>query len=72
MAAAFQGYECGPPLGVHNSCQEALKAQLTELKVQRSNLRKDMRDNRKKAKNASKRKKRLVQALLAPPHTVMF
>ena len=37
-----------------------------------SNLRKDMRDNRKKAKNASKRKKRLVQALLAPPHTVMF
>ena len=43
--------------------QEITKDELARLKGQRADLRKAMRDNRKAAKNAAKRKKRLVKAV---------
>ena len=53
----------GASFGVHLVGQEITKDELARLKRQRSDLRKAMRENRKAAKNAAKRKKRLVKAL---------
>ena len=53
----------GASFGVHLVGQEITKDELARLKGQRSDLRKAMRENRKAAKNAAKRKKRLVKAL---------
>eukprot|EP00438_Fugacium_kawagutii_P013005 Skav209216 [mRNA] locus=scaffold603:9755:11004:+ [translate_table: standard] len=46
-----------------NPHAEVLKDELEKLKGQRSQLRRAMRENRKAAKNAGKRKKRLLQAV---------
>ena len=59
--------ELGPGIGLHFGVriisQEVLKDELQKLKSQQSDLRKAMRQNRKEARNANKRKKRLVKAL---------
>ena len=55
--------QSGASFGVHLVGQEITKDELARLKGQRSDLRKAMRENRKAAKNAAKRKKRLVKAL---------
>ena len=52
----------GPSFGVRICGQETLKAEMKDLKNQRADLRKQIRLNAVKAKNAAKRKKRLVQA----------
>ena len=51
-------YKSGASFGVHLVGQEITKDELAS-----SDLRKAMRENRKAAKNAAKRKKRLVKAL---------
>ena len=58
----------GPKIGLHFGVriisQEVLKDELQKLKSQQSDLRKAMRQNRKEARNANKRKKRLFQGPL--------
>ena len=49
--------------GVRITGQEVLKDELQKLKGQQTDLRKAMRQNRKEARNATKRKNRLVKAL---------
>ena len=51
------------PFWVRITGQEVLKDELQKLKGQQADLRKAMRQNRKEARNATKRKNRLVKAL---------
>ena len=44
-----------------SECQEVLKRELDRLKTERKRLRKDMKDNQKQARNATKRKQRLLK-----------
>ena len=64
VGAPGLGPEIGLHFGVRIFSQEVLKDELQKLKSQQSDLRKAMRQNRKEARNANKRKKRLVKALL--------
>ena len=63
MGAPGLGPEIGLHFGVRIFSQKVLKDELQELKSEQSDLRKAMRQNRKEARNANKRKKRLVKAL---------
>ena len=61
----------GASFEVHLVGQEITKDELARLKGQRSDLRKAMQENRKAAKNAAKRKKRLVKALSMQIYAVL-